>query len=167
MTEACCACGAVRIELTGTPIMTVECGCSSCQTAGERFAGLLTDYRTTRYTMVRKDRVALVSGEGQLVARRLKPDSTTRRVVADCCGAPMYLEFEKGHWLSLYAARFPETAQGPLLCRTMTNDLPPEITLPGDVANPKRHTFGFMARLMGAWIAMGFRTPVIDWAHEA
>lgn len=164
--EACCACGTVRIGVTGAPIMTVECGCSSCQTAGARFGDVLSDHRTTRYTMVRKDRVALLTGAGSLQAHRLTPDSATRRVTATCCGAPMYLDFEKGHWLSVYSARLPEGAAGPLLCRTMTMDLPPEIALPDDVPNPKRHTVGFVARLLGAWVAMGFRSPALDWAQE-
>ncbi len=166
MTVARCTCGAVQIETTGSPIMTVDCGCTSCQAAGDRFGGILSDLRTTRYTMLRKDRVALLSGAGLLQIRKLRQDSATRRVVATCCDTPMYLEFEKGHWLSLYSARLPATAQGPLLCRTMTMDLPPQITLPSDVANPKRHTIGFMARLLWAWVGMGFRTPAIDWAHD-
>ena len=49
----------------------------------------------------------------------------------------------------------------------MTKDLPEGIVLPNDVPNPKRHTPGFMLKLMGAWVAMGFRTPKIDWAREA
>ena len=166
MTRVSCACGAVEIALDGAPIMAVECGCSSCQTAGADLDGVLTAHRTTPYTMVRKDKVRLVSGDGNLVARRLTPESGTRRVLATCCGAPMYLEFVNGHWLSLYTARLPLDARAPLLCRTMTMDLPPGIALPEDVPSPKRHTLGFMARLLGAWIAMGFRVPAIDWAEE-
>ncbi|MEC7764628.1 MAG: hypothetical protein VX874_22180 [Pseudomonadota bacterium] len=167
MPDATCTCGKVRIEITGTPIMVTECGCTSCQTAGQAFGDVLTAHFTTPYVMVRKDRVRLASGSGSLEARRLKPDSATRRVVATCCGAPMYLEFEKGHWLSIYAARLPEAARGALECRTMTKDLPEGIVLPTDVPNPKTHTPGFMLKLLGAWVAMGFRTPKIDWAKEA
>jgi hypothetical protein len=166
MPDATCTCGTVRIEITGGPIMITECGCTSCQTAGREFGGVLTEHATTPYVVVRKDRVRLASGAGHLEARRLPPESDTRRVVATCCGAPMYLEFEKGHWLSIYAARLPEAARGPLTCRTMTKDLPDSVVLPRDVPNPKTHTPEFMLRLMGAWIAMGFRVPKIDWAEE-
>ncbi|WP_288929821.1 hypothetical protein [uncultured Maritimibacter sp.] len=167
MPDATCTCGQVRIEITGKPIMVAECGCTSCQTAGQAFGGVLTEHYTTPYVMVRKDRVRLASGDGALEARRMTPESATRRVVATCCGAPMYLEFEKGHWLSVYAARLPAQDRGALDCRTMTKDLPEGIVLPNDVPNPKRHTPGFMLKLMGAWVAMGFRTPKIDWAREA
>lgn len=167
MPDATCTCGAVRIEIAGDPVMVVECGCTSCQTAGQAFGGLLTEFNTTPYMIARKDRVRLAAGQGQLMAHRLTPDSHTRRVTAACCGAPMYLEFEKGHWLSVYAARLPEAARGPLYCRTMTKDLPASIVLPDDVPNPGTHTPGFMLKLMGAWVAMRFKVPKIDWAKEA
>ncbi|MAM61883.1 hypothetical protein [Maritimibacter sp. UBA3975] len=167
MDDATCTCGTVKIALQGDPIMRVECGCTSCQTAGAAFGGVLTQWNTTGYALVRKDRALLDTGKGHLRAHRLTPDSGTRRVVATCCGAPMYLEFEKGHWLSIYAARLPEAARGPVACRTMTKDLPESVVLPQDVPNPKTHTPGFMLKLLGAWVAMGFRTPNIDWAQEA
>ena len=39
---------------------------------------------------------------------RLKPNSPTRRVVATCCNSAMFLDFTKGHWLSMYRNRFPQ-----------------------------------------------------------
>lgn len=172
-TRAACHCGQVTIAFEGLPIMSAECCCTSCQTAGARFERLegagpvLTPYGATPYTMVRKDRVRLESGAGQLEALRLKPGASTRRVVATCCNTPMFLEFVAGHWMSIYSERIAPGARQPIRLRTMTGDLPDPSVLPDDVPNPRKHTVGFMARLLGAWVAMGFRSPKIDWTEEA
>lgn len=163
-----CRCGAVRFEVTGPPIMTVECGCTSCRTAALAFAALpgavpvLTPFGTTPYVMYRKDRATLISGAGHLREHRLTPVSKTRRVVATCCNTPVFGEFKGGHWLSMYAVLWPEgTAPGPTM-RTMTKDLPDPSALPNDIPNAKTQTVGFMWRLLTAWVAMGFRSPKIE-----
>lgn len=45
----------------------------------------------------------------------------------------------------------------------MTRSRPEGIELPDDVPNPKTHTLTFFGKLLGAWVAMGFRTPKIDY----
>lgn len=45
--------------------------------------------------------------------------------------------------------------------RTMTADLPDASVLSDDVPNAKSQTLPFFAKLMGAWIAMGFRSPKV------
>src|SRR5712671_5622189 len=55
----------------------------------------------------RKDRVHCVTGQEYLEEHRLKPDSPTRRVIATCCNSGMFLDFTKGHWLTMYRNRFP------------------------------------------------------------
>lgn len=173
MTHATCACGAVSLALSGTPIFAVECCCTSCRTANAAFEALpgaepvLTPHGATPYTVFRKDRVAPTAGTEHLVAHRLSPEAHTRRVIATCCNQPMYLEFEAGHWLSIYTARIPEADRTPISLRTMTGDLPDPSVLPSDVPNPRTHTVGFMARLFAAWVAMGFRVPAVDWPSEA
>ena len=37
----------------------------------------------------------------RIEARRLKPESPTRRMVAGYCDTPMFLDFTKGHWLTI------------------------------------------------------------------
>ena len=74
----------------------------------------------------------------------------------------MFLEFTNGHWLSLYSARVPSKDQPPLEMRTMTNDRRAGVELDDTVPSIKTHSAKFMARLLGAWVAMGFRTPKID-----
>jgi hypothetical protein len=168
MTERlACACGAVGLDVEQTPIITTECHCNSCREAGTRLGlagvpAVLEDNGGTQYVLYRKDRIRFVSGMERLREFRLTPASKTRRVVATCCNTPVFLEFESGHWLSLYAGLWPQRAHPPMEIRTMTGDRADPSPLPQDVPHGTRQTLGFYARLLGAWIAMGFRSPKID-----
>jgi hypothetical protein len=171
-TELSCACGSVRIEVTGAPILSVECCCTSCRTARAVFEArpgapaLLGEQGTSRYEMFRKDRVGFVAGREQLREFRLQPGSSTRRVVAACCNTPVFTEFQHGHWLSLYGGLWLAGTLPRLEMRTMAGDLPDGVALPADVPNLKSHSFGFIAKLMAAWIAMGFRSPKVEIAGQ-
>ncbi len=162
-----CRCGQVHLEVEGAPIVSVECHCTSCRTAGARMQALpaapsfLTADGATRFVLYRKDRVHLREGAGHLKELRLTPAAKTRRVVATCCHTPVFLEFENGHWLSLYGCLWPAGALPPLEMRTMTVDRPAGAALPDDVPNGKRQPVAFFARLLGAWVAMRFRSPKI------
>jgi hypothetical protein len=161
---ASCRCGQVVIETAGRPIVSTACYCRSCQEAGRRLQGqpgappVLGSDGGTEYVLVRKDRVRCVKGSEKLQEHRLTPDSPTRRVVAACCNAPMFADFTKGHWLSLYRARLPEGAAPPQM-RVMTRERPAGVVLASDVPNHAGHSGGFMWRLLAAWAAMGFRRP--------
>ncbi|MDO9354795.1 MAG: hypothetical protein Q7T55_13950 [Solirubrobacteraceae bacterium] len=163
-----CACGAVRVVVEGTPIASVECCCTTCSEASSVFEGLRgagsvrTSLGTTAYVLCRKDRVTFETGTDGLVSHRLTPDATSRRVLAECCNTPLFLEFNGGHWLSMYAALWPEGSRPAVQERTMTRSLPDRSVLPADVPNPKRHTVAFYARLLRAWAQMGFRSPSIE-----
>lgn len=169
---ATCRCGKVTIEATGTPILTVACYCTSCQEAGRRFEQLpaappvLDADSGTGFLLYRKDRVRCASGPEHLEEHRLKPESPTRRVVATCCNSAMFLEFRGGHWLSMYRNRFT-TDVPPLEMRTMTKDRLAGVTFADDVASYNTHSGKFMVKLLGAWIAMGFRSPKIYWGKAA
>ena len=160
-----CDCGAVRVQVEREPIVSTECYCTSCRTAGARLQALpdvppiLGANGGTRYILYRKDRVHFLAGTDQLRTFRLTPQSPTRRVVAACCNSPIFLEFQNGHWLSLYGRLWPADALPPLDLRTMTSDLPEGTVLPEDVPNGRRQSLRFFALLLGAWIAMGFRSP--------
>lgn len=54
----------------------------------------------------RKDRIIYMRGGEHLEERRLNPNSPTRRVFAARCNAVMFMDFTKGHRLSLYRNRF-------------------------------------------------------------
>src|SRR5580693_753834 len=105
---ALCRCGQVEFHLEGPPIMRVACYCSSCQAAAHAFVRefgpppVVADNGGTDLVLYRKDRVAQISGGDWFRERRLTPESSTRRMVATCCGTPMMMDFAKGHWLSFY-----------------------------------------------------------------
>jgi len=109
---ATCQCGKVKVEAIGRPILAASCYCTSCQDAGHRLERLaaappmLDPDGGTNMILYRKDRVQFVTGRQRLEEHRLKPDSPTRRVVATCCNSAMFLDFTKGHWLSMYRNRF-------------------------------------------------------------
>jgi hypothetical protein len=163
-----CQCGKVKFEAVGRPILTASCYCASCQEAGSRFEQLASAQSVlnpdggTDYVLYRKDRVQCVTGQEYLEEHRLKLDSPTRRVIATCCNSAMFLDFTKGHWLTIYRNRFPADAPLPEM-RVMTKDRRDGIKLADDLPNYDGHSGKFMLRLIAAWIAMGFRRPEINW----
>jgi hypothetical protein len=166
-THLACACGKVRLDVVGAPIINAECHCTSCRSAGTRLGALpgmrpiLEPNGGVRYVLYRKDRIVFVAGMDLLREFRLTPQSPTRRVVASCCNTPIFTEFDQGHWLSLFGGLWPAGTLPPLDLRTQTdNRAVGEIPADGVPAGTLP-TLGFYGRLLGAWIAMGFRTPKI------
>jgi len=163
---ALCQCGKVKLEAVGRPILTGSCYCTSCQEAGRRFEQLasappvLNPDGGTDFVLYRKDRVQCVTGQEYLEEHRLRPDSPTRRVVAACCNSAVFLDFTRGHWLTIYRDRFP-TGAPPLEMRVMTKERRDGIELADDLPNYGGHSGKFMLKLVAAWIAMGFRRPEI------
>jgi hypothetical protein len=159
-------CGKVKLEAVGRPILTASCYCASCQEAGSGFEQLpsappvLNPEGGTDYVLYRKDRVQCVVGREYLEERRLKPDSPTRRVIATCCNSAMFLDFTKGHWLTMYRNRFLAGAP-PVEMRIMTQDRRKGVALADDLPNYDRHSGKAMVRLIAAWVAMGLRRQEI------
>ncbi len=112
-TLAPCRCGKVALEIVGAPILRGVCYCASCQEAGRRHRAAsgvdadLAEDGGTDYVLYRKDRVRCIRGGDLLEDRRLKPDSPTRRMYARCCDTAMFVDFTKGHWLTVYRSRLP------------------------------------------------------------
>ena len=164
---ASCRCGKVELEILGPPILRGICYCADCQEAGRRLqatagaAPVLADDGGTDYVLYRKDRVRCVRGGDLLEERRLQPKSPTRRMVARCCNTPMFLDFTKGHWLTLYRGRLPDDMP-PATMRLMTAQRPAGVTLPDDMANYPGRSGKFMLKLLGAWMAMGLSRPAVD-----
>jgi hypothetical protein len=164
---ASCLCGRCSIELHGRPILGAECHCTSCRQATDRFEAQLGAPKERSatggvpYVLWRKDRVGKVEGLDLLASYRLSPKAKTRRVVASCCNAPMFLDFSAGHWISVNAARLPADQRPAMDVRTMTADRGDAPPLPDDIPNARGHTGTFMLRLLGAWVAMGFRNPPV------
>ena len=167
-----CACKSVQLELEGTPIVTAECQCTSCRTAGAKIRTLPSaptfqePNGGTRYVLYRKDRVRFLSGAEHFRGFSLTPKTATRRVVASCCNTPLFVELKNGHWLSLYGCLWPAGTLPEVELRTMLSDLPAGTTFPDDVPSYRRQSISFFAKLLGAWVAMGFRAPKITLAGE-
>lgn len=165
--SAICRCGKVELQAVGRPILAASCYCASCQQAGRRFEQLASAPPVrnpdggTDYVLYRKDRVQCVTGPEHLREHRLKPDSPTRRVIATCCNSAMFLDFGKGHWLTMYRDRFPANAP-PVEMRVMARERRDGLVLADDLPNFDRHSGKAMLRLIAAWIAMGLRRPEIS-----
>ena len=166
-----CTCGQTALNVQDEPILSVECLCADCQNAGAFLQSLpgapvtLDEKGATRFELYRKDRVQCRKGQNLLKEHRLSADSPTRRVIATCCNTPMFLEFTNGHWLGIYGGLWPAASLPVLQLRTMTRSRPEGTVLPDDVPNPNTHTFFFYRKLLGAWIAMRFRTPKVDFVN--
>jgi hypothetical protein len=166
-----CRCGKVKLEIVGRPIMAATCYCRSCQEAGRRLEQLpsappiLNPDGGTDYVLCRKDRVRCVTGEEYLEEHRLKPESPTRRVIATCCNSAVFLDFTKGHWLTMYRNRFP-TGAPPVEMRVMTKDRRAGVVLADDLPNHDKISGKAMLRLLVAWIAMGFRRPELNFVRR-
>jgi hypothetical protein len=72
----------------------------------------------------------------------------------------MFLDFTKGHWLTIYRNRFPAGAP-PVEIRIMTQDRRKGVALADDLPNYNRHSSKAMVRLIAAWVAMGLRRQEI------
>jgi hypothetical protein len=136
MTTVACACGAVRLEAVAPSMMTVICHCTSCRTDGRAFdarspvAPIVDEAEGTAVVLWRKDRVRCVVGGERLVAQRLAPDAPSRRMIASCCDTPMFGDFTKGFWVSIYRGRVTN-APTPSM-RVMTSDAPDGTAFPDD-----------------------------------
>ncbi|HLZ03031.1 MAG TPA: hypothetical protein VKR55_12860 [Bradyrhizobium sp.] len=165
--SAACRCGKVRLEISGAPILRGLCYCTSCQEVGRRLQALpgadevLGRDGGTDYVLYRKDRARCVSGSEHLEEHRLKPESPTRRMNARCCNTAMFLDFTRGHWLTVYRNRVPGGLPQPTM-RMMTAERPNGVDLPEDMANYRGLSGKFMLKLLLAWLAMGFRRPAIE-----
>jgi hypothetical protein len=165
---AICQCGLTTIELRGAPILRTTCYCESCRTAALGFETDLNAPKTVNadggvdYSLYRKDRVKITNGAQNLHEYRLKPDSPTRRVVAGCCGSPMFVDFTPGSWLTVFRNRLagqPCKSQ----MQVMTKDKLEGVVLSGDTPAYDTMPPSFMIKLLLSWAAMGFRRPKITW----
>jgi hypothetical protein len=166
--SASCACGQVSIKVVGAPILSAVCYCESCRSAAFQFeqpAGAPSVLRAdggVEYCLFRKDRVTISRGGEHLREHRLVEASPTRRVIATCCNAPMFLDFTSGHWLNLYRDRLAGDAP-PLEMGVMVKDQPTGAALPDGIPSYPERPAKFMIKLLAAWAAMGFRRPRVAW----
>lgn len=158
-----CSCGKVECAATGKPIAAVACYCDDCQRGSGQLQALpgaapvLAADGGTAYVLYRKDRFECVQGREWLQDMRLKASSPTRRVVAGCCNAAMYLDFAKGHWLSVYQGRIQGEVPA-IQMRIQTRFAPHQGHSPGhspgDVPAYRAFSPGLIAKLLLARVAM-------------
>ena len=166
---AACRCGNVKIQAVGEPIMHNICYCKDCQTGGSQIEALPGATRVmdpdggTDFLDYRKDRVNYRDVEPLLRAYKIKDSSPTIRAVTNCCNTAMFLNFEKGHWLSIYRHRFQGDVP-PLQMRVCAKSKRSDVELPDDVPIHADHSLGFFARMIGAWIPMLLRGK---WVHDS
>jgi hypothetical protein len=165
VTAIVCACGSVCLEAIGHSMMTVICHCTSCRTAGRAFdarspvAPIVDGAGGTPVVLWRKDRVRCVRGGQRLVAHRLAPEAPSRRMIASCCETPMFGDFTKGFWVSIYRGRVtdapaPSHARNDERCAGW-GGIPRRDGVPRFRGRPGK----FLVKLLTTWAAMGFRNP--------
>jgi hypothetical protein len=74
----------------------------------------------------------------------------------------MFVDVTVGHWLSVYRGRLPPNDIPPAAMRLMTAARAQSVALPDDMPNHPGRSGKFMLKLLGAWIAMGFRRPAVE-----
>ncbi len=162
VTSVQCVCGSVTLEAIGPPITSVICYCDDCQESARQIEALPNAVPVndadggTAYVLFRKDRVKPVGGEERLCRHKLKEAVATSRAVASCCNSALFIDVEKGHWLSIYRARLHGDLS-PVEMRIQTKFKPdlPEMRdgIPGYKAIP----FRFIVKLLKARVAMLFQ----------
>jgi hypothetical protein len=153
----------VELEMIGAPITSLVCYCDDCQ-EGSRRIEALPDRRAVRdadggtaYVAYRKDRVRHTKGASLLQAHRLREGSTTKRLVATCCGSAVLLGFDDAkHWVDLYRARLHGPLP-PLEMRVCTRFRPEGAVLPEDVPSYEGYPIRFLMKLLAARIGMALR----------
>jgi hypothetical protein len=158
---ASCACGTVRCEGVGAPIVSVVCYCSDCQEGGRKIEALPGAPRVLEadggasYLTYRDDRFRCVSGAEMLVAYKISDRAPTRRMVASCCNSGMFLKFEPGFWISSYRLRYSGDLP-PIEMRNQTRDRRAETAISSDAPSFSRFPMRLFAKLIRARIEMLF-----------
>jgi hypothetical protein len=161
-TTARCSCGSVELAVLGAPILSAACYCDDCQEGARQIEALPNAPPVrdpdggTAYLLYRKDRMRCSKGAELLRDYKIRETSVTRRVVAACCNSAMFLDFGRGHWFSVYRARFPGDVP-PLEMRLQTKFRPKGGELPTDVPSHRTVSLKFVAKLAAARIAMLLR----------
>ena len=159
---ASCACGKVRYEAVGEPIMANTCYCADCRAAAAEIgalpnaAPLAEADGGTECLLYRKDRIACAQGAQLLTPVRLAPKSKTKRLVASCCNSAMAMAFDDGrHWVSAYRRPF-DGVPPPIEMRICMGDAQSADVAPDGIPGFKGYPARMMLKLIGARLAMIF-----------
>jgi len=146
--------------MLGPPITSLVCYCDDCQEGSRRIEALPHGRAVrdadggTAYVAYRKDRVRCTKGAQLFQAHRLREGSSTKRVVAACCGSAMMLGFDDAkHWVDVYRARLQGDPPA-LEMRVCTKFRPEGVALPQDVPSYEAFALRFLVKLLAARIGM-------------
>ncbi len=154
-----CTCGRVRCQVSGAPILSVICYCDDCQKGGQEIESLPNAARVldadggTPYLSYRDDRFSCVSGADLLVGYKIKDSAPTQRFVASCCNSGMFLKFGRGHWVSMYRARF-EGELPPIEMLTQTRYRLVNTEIPHDAPSYRTYPMKLIGKLLASRLAM-------------
>ncbi len=158
-----CACGKVEFELSGAPVISLVCHCDDCQAGSAMLEALpgappiLDAGHGTPYALYRNDRVHCTRGAELLEGYKLKPGSTTHRMVASCCNSAMLARLPPVlHWTPIYRDRIAPPAP-PLEMRIQTRFVPAGVSLPADLRDVSGTPLTFVIRMVTAKLAMLLR----------
>jgi hypothetical protein len=155
-----CACGRVRCQAIGTPIVGLVCYCDDCQEGARRIEALpnAVSFRDadggTPLLAYRDDRFGCLSGEELLVGYKIRENAPTRRMVASCCTSAMFLKYAPGFWVSAYRARFEGDDLPPLEMRDQIEHRRANTDLPRDVPCYRGFPMKLYAKVISARVSM-------------
>jgi len=159
---ASCACGRVRLRLTGRPIIAAVCYCDDCQAGARQLeaAGAPPSFHDpwygSPYVTMRDDRLAVAEGADRLAGHKLRDDAPTTRYLATCCQTPMYLKHRPGWWTSVYRSALGADAPA-LEMRSQVQHVADPVDLPTDLPTYRSFPLTLIVRLMAARLAIGWR----------
>ena len=150
-------CGAVEVGAWGAPIVVSACYCNYCQEAARRLAASADAAPVagadggTEFMVFRRDRIACTRGADRLRAMRLTDASKTRRMIAGCCGAPMYLAFDdRRPWVSAFRASFGPDAPS-VEMRICTRFRRSEAEVEDGLRSYPGYPVAMMVRILAVW----------------
>jgi hypothetical protein len=161
-----CRCGAVEVGAWSEPIVVSACYCDDCQAADERLAASANSAPApsadggTEFMLFRRDRIACTRGADRLEAMRLTAATKTRRMIASCCGTPMYVAFDDAPpWVSALRPPFGEDAP-PVEMRICTRFRQPEDKANDGLPSHPGYPVAMIVRILAAWPLMLFSRRV-------
>src|SRR5580692_8078026 len=155
-----CACGRVRCQAMGAPIVSLVCYCEDCQDGARKIEALpnAASFRDadggTPLLTYRDDRFKCSSGEELLVGYKIKQNAPTRRMVASCCNSAMFLKYAPGFWVSGYRARFRGDDLPPIEMRDQIEHRRADTALPSDAPCYRGFPTRLFAKIISARISM-------------
>lgn len=161
-----CRCGTVEVGAWGEPLAVNACYCDDCQAAAQRLearpnsAPVADADGGTEFMLFRRDRIACTRGAERLEPMRLTDSTKTRRMIATCCGTPMYMAFDdKRPWVSAFRGSFGADAP-PVQMRICTRFKPSEAKGDDDLPSYPGYPAAMFLRIFATAPLMLFSRPV-------